>query len=473
MLQFKKIYIIALMVIIYNINTSFGRRRKRSNFIKRDSEEYKIKERDCRRAYLVARTTEKLCNMNINSLDDYSNELLEKKCSSSGCMSKVIKAYNNFESICYKEMVENRDMLLQHIKDLNNIICKKNGNNYCLSDINSFIHSNIKSKNDLGMCENSCISDIYYTIGKGIVTVPVFLRNSIIHAHLLCSKVPGKSKYCIEKLKDFREESNYEKKMNVYCNSLCVQKTLWKEQSEYDLTYNLNSSLESIISNFTDSACLYYKENRCGEFLLKILNNDYGCSGLRYPRVFPFSGNYTICNKEVNDIIKDYGPCVNSLFSNKSGDWLNLYKEISRYSKTRRLQDYTIFEEQASYEETFNRTYHISNFNWTWYQSNDRAVSSYIINSIGAHLGITPSMISGQGFNDYTIMIKGLTKKQRNELDGEHSMALTMFSGQISVKAIEDSSKGGFTIDGAFNVIPSMFTIFFICIHLTVLLYLI
>lgn len=43
------------------------------------------------------------------------------------------------------------------------------------------------------MCENSCISDIYNTIGKGIVTVPVFLRNSIIHANLLCSKVPVSS----------------------------------------------------------------------------------------------------------------------------------------------------------------------------------------------------------------------------------------------------------------------------------------
>jgi len=463
MLQFKKIYIIALMVIIYNIEKSFCRRR-RHILIKRDADD------ECRRAYLVARTTEKLCNLNISSMDDYNNEVLDEKCN--GCMSKVLSAYKSFEKRCGQDMVENRDMLLQHNDDLQKILCKKNGKNYCLNDINTFINSDIKSKKDLGMCENSCISDIYNTIGKGIVTVPVFLRNSIIHANLLCSKVPGKSKYCIDKLKDFREEKSYEKKMNIYCNSLCVQKTLWKEQSEYELTFDLQSSLESIIANFTDSACLYYKENRCGEFLLKILNNDYGCSGLRYPRVFPFSGNYTLCNKEVNEIIKDYGPCVNSLFSNKSGDWLNLYKEISRYSKTRRLQNYTIFEEQATYEETFNRTYEIKNFNWTWYQSNDRAVSSYIINSIGAHLGITPSMISGQGFNDYGIMIKGLTKKQRNELDNEHTMALTMFSGQINVKAIEDSTKG-FSIDGASNIIPNLFTIFFIFCHLIFLLYII
>jgi len=185
--------------------------------------------------------------------------------------------------------------------------------------------------------------------------------------------------------------------MNIYCDSLCVQKVLWKEQSEYSLTYDLTSSPESIISNFTDSACLYYNQNRCGEFLLKILNNDYTCSGLRYPRVFPFSGNYTICNQEINEIIDEYGPCVNSLFSNKSGDWLNLYTEISRYSKTRRLKNFNIFQEQAPYGEIFNRTYKIDNFNWDWYQSNDRAVSVYIINSIAAHLGITPSMISGQG----------------------------------------------------------------------------
>ena len=135
--------------------------------------------------------------------------------------------------------------------------------------------------------------------------------------------------------------------MDIYCDSLCVQKVLWRDQSEYDLTYNLNSSPESIISNFTDSACLYNGENRCGEFLLKILNNDYGCSGLRYPRVFPFSGNYTVCNKEIKEIIDEYGTCVNSLFSNKSGDWLNLYNEISRYSKTRRIKNFSVFQNES------------------------------------------------------------------------------------------------------------------------------
>jgi len=452
MIYFKKFYIIACMVIIYNINKSFGRRK--NFFVRRDASS------NCRKAYLIARTTEKLCNRNINSLDDYDRNSLEEKCSSDGCMSKTAEAYKDFENACSEDEVENKYMLLQHIKDLKDIICKQDDNYYCLNLINDeLLHKDIKSKKDLGICETGCASDIYNIIGKGIVTVPTFLRNDIIRANLICSKVPGKSKYCVEKLKDFREESKYEKKMNVYCNSLCVQKTLWREQSEYSLTYNLESSLESIISNFTDSACLYYNKNRCGEFLLKILNNDYLCSGLRYPRVFPFSGNYTICDSEIKSIISDYGPCINSLFGNKSGDWLNLYKEISRYSKTRRLKNYDIFEEQAEYEETFNRTYRIDNFNWGWYQSNDRAVSSYIINSIAAHLGITPSMISGQGFSDYSIMIKGLTKKQQNELDDEHTMALTMFSGKISFNAIENQKKG-FTIDGAHTILPNLITIF-------------
>ncbi|OUM60541.1 hypothetical protein PIROE2DRAFT_69714 [Piromyces sp. E2] len=338
MTQYRKFYIIALMVIVYSVQKSYARRRQ---FIKRDAT------LDCRRAYLIARTTEKLCHMDITSLDGYNNDVLGKMCSSGGCMEKTVKAYQNFKEKCSDNEVRNEEMLMQHINSLNSIICKKDGKEYCLSKINTFIHSNPKTKKDLGMCENNCISDIYNTIGKGVVTVPNFLRNDIIRANLLCSKVPGKSKYCINKLEDFRNQKNYEKKMNIYCNSLCVQKMLWKDQSEYSLTYDLKSSPESIISNFTDSACLYNGENRCGEFLLKILNNDYKCSGLRYPRIFPFSGNYTICNEEVKQIIEDYGPCVNSLFSNKSGDWLNLYTEISRYSKTRRLQNFNVFQNQA------------------------------------------------------------------------------------------------------------------------------
>jgi len=68
-------------------------------------------------------------------------------------------------------------------------------------------------------------------------------------------------------------------------------------------------------------------------------------------------------------------------------------------------------------------------------------------------------MISGQGFSDYSIMIKGLTKKQQNELDDEHTMALTMFSGKISFNAIENQKKG-FTIDGAHTILPNLITIF-------------
>lgn len=249
--------------------------------------------------------------------------------------------------------------------------------------------------------------------------------------------------------------------MDEFCGSLCVQKTLWKEQSDYAETYNMNDSPEMIIANFTDSACLSHNGKRCGNLLLKILNNDFGCSGLKYPRVFPFSGNYTLCTKEVEEIIKDYGPCVNSLFGNKSGDWLNLYKEIYRYAITRRLKNYKVFEQTVDTGTTFNRTYKIGNFDWTWYQSNDRTVSTYILDSIAFHLGITPSMISGQGFNDYSIMIKGLTDDQRRELDDEHTMTLTMFSGKISVDAVMDQTKG-FTISAGINLFPNMFRLFII-----------
>jgi len=340
MTQFRKLYIIALMVIVFSVQNSYARRKR--IVLKREATN------ECRKAYLVARTTEKLCHMDVTSLDGYSSEVLEEMCSEDGCMKKTIEAYKEFDEQCEEGEVKNKEMLMQHINALDSIICKKNGKNYCLSNIYEFIHSNPKNKKDLGMCENNCISGIYNTIGKGVVNVPSFLRNDIIRANLLCSRVPGKKKYCIDKLEDFRNEDNYQKKMNIYCNSLCVQKVLWKEQSEYSLTYDLSSSPESIISNFTDSACLYHNENRCGEFLLKILNNDYSCSGLRYPRVFPFSGNYTICNQEINEIIDEYGTCVNSLFSNKSGDWLNLYTEISRYSKTRRLKNFNIFQEPSS-----------------------------------------------------------------------------------------------------------------------------
>lgn len=440
------------MAIIYNINQSFAKQK----LYRRDASN------SCRKAYLAARTAEKLCHLDLNTLSDYSSTVLDEMCEESGCMKKVLEAYKVFDDSCTINEVKNKDMLIQHITDLDKIVCKKNGSNFCLNKIESFIKSDPQSKKDLGMCENDCISTIYDTVGKGIVSIQPSIRNDVIRSHLLCSKVPGGRTYCIDKLKDFKKQSKYSKKMNIYCNSLCVQKALWKEQSEYSLTYDLNSKPESIIANFTDSACLYYNDNRCGEFLLKILNNDYTCSGLRYPRVFPFSGNYTICNKEVKSIIEEYGPCVNSLFSNKSGDWLNLYNEISRYSKTRRLKNYKIFQQEAEYEEPFNRTYKIKNFDWTWYQSNDRAVSVYIINSIAAHFGITPSMVSGQGFDEYSVMIKGLTKKQQSELDDDHTMSLTMFSGQISVDAFEKTSSTlneGFVINGTKQILPNILII--------------
>jgi len=451
MLHFKKLYIIALLVIVYTAEQTFAKKYYRRS-IKRNASN------NCRKAYIIARTTEKLCNIDINSIEDYNEDALTNMCSDNGCMKKTLEAYNKFDTLCESSEVNNKEMLLQHINSLNDIVCRKDGKEFCLNKINSFVKSNPQSKKNLGTCESSCIPKIYNIVGQGVVTIPSFLRNNIIHANLLCSKVPGKNKYCIEKLEDFKKQKSYGKKMKIYCNSLCVQKTLWKEQSEYSLTYNLNSTPETIISNFTDSACLYYKNNRCGEFLLKILNNDYGCSGLRYPRVFPFSGNYTLCNEEIKEIIEEYGTCVNSLFANKSGDWLNLYNEISRYSKTRRLKNYKIFQESSEFEEPFNRTYNINNFNWDWYQSNDRAVSVYIINSIAAHLGITPSMISGQGFNEYQIMIKGLTKKQQNELDNDHTMSLTMFTGKIDVEAMYDQTKG-FTINNSSTILPNMLTI--------------
>jgi len=452
MIQFSKIYIIALIAIVYSIEKASAKRE--GFFVKRAASE------NCRRAYIQARTTEKICFMDITSLDQFGNNL-KTMCSNVGCIKKTLIAYNKFNSSCNDKEVRNKAMLRQHIKALDEILCKKESSNgeYCVNKINTFIKSNPSSKKDLGICEDNCISSSFNIIGKGIVSVPNFLRNSIIRANLLCSKVPGKRKYCIDKLEDFRKEKSYEKKMNIYCNSLCVQKVLWKEQSEYPLVYDLKSSVESIIANFTDSACLYYNDNRCGEFLLKILNNDYGCSGLRYPRVFPFSGNYTLCNNEIKQIISEYGTCVNALFSNKSGDWLNLFKEISRYSKTRRLKNYEIFSETLEDPDTFNRTYKIDNFNWDWYRSNDRAVSVYIINSIAAHLGITPSMISGQGYNGYDISIKGLTNKQKKELDNDHTMSLTMFSGKISVEALNKTDQG-FTIDGARTNLPNMITIF-------------
>jgi len=455
MIQFKKFYIITLMVIIYHINQSFAHQK----IYRRDASD------SCRRAYLAARTAEKLCHLDLNTLSSYSSTILNDMCEENGCMKKVLKAYENFDDSCTLNEVKNKEMLIQHINDLDKIVCKKIGKDFCFNKIENFIKSNPQSKKDLGMCDNNCISTIYDTVGKGVVVVPFSIRNDIIRSHLLCSKVPGGRTYCIEKLKDFKKQKKYNKKMNIYCNSLCVQKALWKDQSEYSLSYDLNSKVESIIANFTDSACLHYKDNRCGEFLLKILNNDYTCSGLRYPRVFPFSGNYTVCNREVRNIIEEYGPCVNSLFSNKSGDWLNLYTEISRYAKTRRLKNYKIFQQEAEYEEIFNRTYKISNFDWNWYQSNDRAVSVYIINSIAAHLGITPSMVSGQGFNEYSVMIKGLTKKQQNELDNDHTMRLIMFSGQIGVDAFEKKTEG-FVIDDAKNILPNILTILSISVML-------
>jgi len=355
---------------------------------------------------------------------------------------------------------------MQHIDGLEKILCKKEGENYCLNSIISFAGSQIQSKKDLNTCENSCIKDIYDTIGTGVVTVPDFVRSSVIRARLLCSKIPGKNKYCVYKLKKFNEEKSDKKKMDMFCNSLCIQKTLWKDQSEYDDTFNEDDDINKIIANFTDSACLTYNNNRCGDLLLKIMKKKdkngkypFECSGLHYPRVFPISYNYTTCNKEVEQIIKEYGTCVHSLFSNKGGDWLDLYKEISRYAKSRRLQNYTIFDIEGDYGDSYNKTYYIENLNWDWYQSNDRAVSSYIVNSIAAHLGLTPSMISGQGFNEYSIIIKGLTKKQQKELDNERSLALTMFSGQIDETALKDSYNP-FKISAANNIIPNILTIF-------------
>lgn len=469
MIQIRKFYIIALMVIVYCVKNSYG-----------ESEELPIKHAkraditECRKQYIIARTTEKLCTMNIHSLSEYGNGVLKKMCTEkSGCIKKTVNAYKNFNKTCGGNMVRNKAMLGQHIQSLDEILCSKvkGTEDYCINKIDEFIHSNPSSKSDLKMCENDCISNSFSILGKGVVSVPNYLRNDIIHANLLCSKVPGKSKYCIDKLEDFRKEKSYKKKMNVYCDSLCVQKVLWKDQSEYPLTYNLDSSLESIISNFTDSACLYYNDNRCGEFLLKILNNDYQCSGLRYPRIFPFSGNYTICNNEIKQIINEYGTCVNALFSNKSGDWLNLFIEISRYSKMRRIKNYEIFEKGIEDQETFNKTYLIDNFKWMWYKSNDRAVSIYIDTSVAAHLGITPSMISGQGFNKYDISIKGLSKKQQKELDRDESMSLPMFSGKINVEALEDQNKGFTIYEGGARInVPNMITVFTFIVALFYLL---
>jgi len=78
--QFKKFYIIALMVIVYSAQESYARKRV---IFRRDASN------SCRKAYLIARTTEKLCHMDITSLDGYSNDVLSDMCSNSGCMKYV------------------------------------------------------------------------------------------------------------------------------------------------------------------------------------------------------------------------------------------------------------------------------------------------------------------------------------------------------------------------------------------------
>ncbi|ORX76998.1 hypothetical protein BCR32DRAFT_248278 [Anaeromyces robustus] len=181
MIQFKKFYIITLMAIIYNINQSFAKQK----LYRRDASN------SCRKAYLAARTAEKLCHLDLNTLSDYSSTVLDEMCEESGCMKKVLEAYKVFDDSCTINEVKNKDMLIQHITDLDKIVCKKNGSNFCLNKIESFIKSDPQSKKDLGMCENDCISTIYDTVGKGIVSIQPSIRNDVIRSHLLCSKVPN------------------------------------------------------------------------------------------------------------------------------------------------------------------------------------------------------------------------------------------------------------------------------------------
>jgi len=82
MIQIRKFYIIALMVIVYCVKNSYG-----------ESEELPIKHAkraditECRKQYIIARTTEKLCTMNIHSISEYGNGVLKKMCTEkSGCI---------------------------------------------------------------------------------------------------------------------------------------------------------------------------------------------------------------------------------------------------------------------------------------------------------------------------------------------------------------------------------------------------
>jgi len=79
-------------------------------------------------------------------------------------------------------------------------------------------------------------------------------------------------------------------------------------------------------------------------------------------------------------------------------------------------------------------------------------------------------MISGQGYKEYSVMIKGLTKKQQKELENDKSMSLTMFSGQIDFDALEDPTKGLY-ISGAFMIIPNMISVFAITVSLLLMLF--
>jgi len=125
MTQFRKLYIIALMVIVFSVQDSYARRRA---IFRRDASD------ECRKAYIVARTTEKLCFMDITSLDGFSMTttvddeptiMIEAMCSENGCMTKTVEAYKEFDEACDADEVKNKEMLMQHVNALNSIVCKK------------------------------------------------------------------------------------------------------------------------------------------------------------------------------------------------------------------------------------------------------------------------------------------------------------------------------------------------------------
>ena len=77
MIQFSKIYIIALIAIVCSIEKASAKRE--DFFVKRAASD------NCRRAYIQARTTEKICFMDITSLDQFGNSL-KTMCSNAGCI---------------------------------------------------------------------------------------------------------------------------------------------------------------------------------------------------------------------------------------------------------------------------------------------------------------------------------------------------------------------------------------------------